>query len=276
MRRLVPALLVATTCGSALFLPVARADRPKDQQDDAGVPPPPPPPPPATTTAPLPPPPPTAPTIIVAPTVAATGNVIVAPPPAPTGGSVVITPQGVPVMIRNAAPEPVEHRLVTIDGTVLGSCMGNCTFQVPPGTYVLESGETDELRAGRQKIVVTGPTMVDVKPGNKGKRTTGLALGIAGPVLVFVGLVGTMVVAIQREDIDFDCRVSGDRCNETKPSYTPWVLSMVGGAAATTWGWIMFASNGTKIRTSGYAPASVALAPIVTPKVTGAALTVVF
>lgn len=275
MRRFVATLLVATTMGSALVLPTARADRPKEQQgEDAGPPPEPIP----TPTAPPPPPPPaTGPTIIVAPTVNAKGEVVVTPPPAPTaGGPVVITPQGVPIMIRNAAPDAaaIEHRLVTVDGTVLGSCMGNCTFQVPPGTYVLESGETDELRSGRQKIVVTGPTMVDVRPGSKSARSTGLALGIAGPVLLFTGLIGTMVVALQRDSADFDCRAR-DICDQDKPSYTPWVLSMVAGAAGTTVGWIMFAGAGTKMKASGYAP-SMALAPIVTPTTTGAALTVTF
>jgi len=189
---------------------------------------------------------------------------------------VVITPQGVPIAIRNAAPDAgsIEHRLVTVDGTILGTCMGNCTFQVPPGTYVLESGETDELRSGKQKIIVTGPTLVDIQPGSKSTRRTGLVLGITGPVLFFVGFIGTFVVMAERSDVDRRCRVYED-CSESKPSYTPWVLSLVAGIGATTAGWIMFGTSGTKMKTSGYAPA-VSLAPMVTPTTTGAALTVAF
>lgn len=198
--RWIAAVLLATTLGASLAVPTARAERPKEQGDDAGPPVDPTPPP----TVPPPPAPAPAPTIIVAPTVAATGTVIVAPPPTPgpnPSGPVVITPQGIPIVIRNNAPDAaaIEHRLVTVDGMVLGACMGNCTFQVPPGTYVLESGETDELRAGRRKkIVVTGPTMVDVRPGSQSTRTTGLVLGITGPVLFFVGFIGTFIVFAER------------------------------------------------------------------------------
>lgn len=288
--RWIAALLLTTTFAASLSMPVARADRPKDQQGgDAGPPPAPAPdpsPPPTATVTPA-PAPAAAPTIVVAPTVAATGTVIVGQPPAgpaPAGGAgspVVITPQGVPIVIRNHAEDAasIEHRLVTIDGTVLGVCTGNCTFQVPPGTYVLESGETDELRSGRQQIVATGPTMVDVRPGSKSTRRTGLVLGITGPVLFMVGFFGTFIVFAQRNS-SLDCDTSGGAtCSSAdQPSYVPWVLSLVAGVAGTTAGWIMFGTSGTKMKTSGYAPsvASIALAPVITPTTTGAAFTVRF
>jgi hypothetical protein len=286
--RWIAALLLTSTLASSMAAPLARAERPKEQGGGPSSPPAPTSPPseatspppadpqpaPAPTVAPA-PAPPVAPTIVVAPTVAPAGTVIMAPPKA-QAGSTVITPQGVPIVIRNRAPDAsiIEHRLVTVDGTVLGSCMGNCTFQVPPGTYVIQSGETDELRAGRQQIVASGPTMVDVEPGSKSSRTTGLVLGITGPVLFVVGFFGTFFVMVDR-NVASDCD-GGGPCAQDRPSYTPWVLSLVGGIAATTAGWVMFGTSGTRMKASPFAPAAIVVAPLLSPSTQGAALTVRF
>ncbi len=190
------------------------------------------------------------------------------PPPTYTGqpGQVVV-PNSVPVFVRNDVPG-IEHRLSTVDGAVLGSCVGNCTFQVPPGTYFVESGETDTLRSGKKKIVVSGSTLVDVSPGSKSQRTTGLVMGITGPVLIFVGMIGLLVTAASDAVDDF-C-YEGSSCRREEPSYTPWIAALVGGVGFTTAGWIMFGVSGTKVKASPYAgptpyapqPAPIALAPI--------------
>lgn len=227
----------------------AHADRP-----DSGQPPPEPneaPPPTPTPTAP--------PPVVIAPTVNAGSTVVVnPPPPVVTGDPSVITPGTVPIVIRNSVN--TEHRLLTVDGTILGACAGDCTFKVPPGTYVVEMAETDEHRTGRKKIVVTGPTLVDVSPGSKSQRTTGLILGGIGAGLFFVGLFGTVFVAADNSDNDFDCEFR-NRCEESK-SVAPYVLALVAGVGLTTYGFISFALSSTKMRASSYAPAMVSVAPM--------------
>ena len=161
-----------------------------------------------------------------------------------------VTPGSVPIVIRNSVA--TEHRLLTIDGTILGSCNGNCTFKVPPGTYYLEAAETEDYRTGKKKIVVTGPTLVDVTPGSKSQRTTGLVLGSVGAGLFFVGLFGTVFTAASNSNKEFDCDI-GRACEESS-SVAPYVVALVAGVAGTTTGFIMFGTSSTKMKTSGYAP----------------------
>jgi hypothetical protein len=271
------ALVVRSSLTLTLPLPVARADRRDAGQTENPAPT-------ATETSPpqptyTPPPP-----VVVAPTVTANGTVIVNPPPTVTAVTAapppaygtqgtIVTPNAVPVVVRNEVS--TEHRLLTVEGLVLGTCPRtvpgqSCTFMIPPGTYYLESGETEERRAGRKKIVVAGPTMIDVTPGSKSKRTTGLVIGSVGIGLFFVGFFGTVFVAAHNASVDQDCEFWGD-CSGEKTSIAPYVLSLIAGAAGTTIGTIMFATSGTKMKTSTYAPGvSVSLAPI--PVRSGSAL----
>ncbi len=196
------------------------------------------------------------------------------PAPASTApsASTVTPPSEVAVVLRNSSRDAasIEHRLVTSDGTSVGSCRGSCTLLVPPGSYVLETSETEALRAGRKPIVVNGPTIVDVRPGSKSIRTTGLVLGTTGTLLLVVGVVGFLNAGFVRGNTDYvDC----PSC--PKPSYAPWVVSTLVGASATTAGWILFWSASTKMKVSEYAP-SIAFAPLVTSSVAGAALAVRF
>lgn len=156
-------------------------------------------------------------------------------------------PGTVPVHVRNEEPS-IRHRLTTRDGMTIASCVGNCTMYVYPGSYIFESSETEELRAGKKKLNVGGPTTVDVAPGSKSSRTTGLILGSLGSAAFLVGLVGVYVVALT----DVVCAVN-DACEQ--PSYTPWLVTMLGGAAAATTGWVMFGTSGTKVQAETYAAA---------------------
>jgi len=158
-------------------------------------------------------------------------------------------PGTVPVHVRNEEPM-IRHRLTTREGMTIASCTGDCTMYVYPGQYTFESSETEELRAGKKKLNIGGPTTVDVSPGSKSSRTTGLIVGSLGSAAFIVGLVGVYVVALA----DVICDV-GTTTNCTRPSYTPWVLMLVGGAAAATTGWVMFGTAGTKVRAETYAAA---------------------
>ncbi len=254
--RSVAAVLAAVILGTSLSMTVAHADRP-DSGQGAPEPTPTPTPVPTPTPTPTPTPIPTPPPVVIAPTVNAGSTVVVNnPPPFGGGDPNVVTPGSVPVVVRN--PIATEHRLLTVDGTILGSCPGNCTFKVPPGTYYLESSDTDEHRSGKKKIVVTGPTLVDVSPGSKSQRTTGLILGGVGAALFFVGFFGTVLVAASNPS-DFECRNYGE-CEST--SVVPYVIALVAGVAGTTTGFVMFGTSGTKMKASSYAPAAVGVAPM--------------
>jgi hypothetical protein len=214
---------------------------------------------------------PPAPTVAPAPT-----PTFVPPPPPPpppdyggsVSGSVTVNPpvyapppaQAPPdsampgmyqVYVRDDVPGMV-HRISFTDGRPIANCTGNCTFRVPPGQYLIEVDGNDSLRAGKKVVNVSGHTVVDVSPGSKSTRTAGLALGIVGPVALFVGLVGAVVVAADNNDKDFECR-TGYAC-ESKSDATAYVLLMLAGAGATTAGWIMFGTSSTKIRPSLGAP----------------------
>lgn len=247
--RSVAAVLAAVLLGTSLSMTVARADRPDSGQGE-----------PEPTATPTPTPTPVStptPPVVIAPTVNA-GNTVVINNPAPTGNPNVVTPGSVPIVVRNQVA--TEHRLLTVDGTILGSCNGNCTFQVPPGTYYLESSDTDEYRSGKKKIVVTGPTLVDVAPGSKSQKTTGLVLGSIGAGLFLVGFFGTILTAASNSSNDFDCRFRAE-CDE-KTSVAPYVVALVLGVAGTTTGFIMFGTSSTKMKTSNYAPAAIGVAPM--------------
>jgi hypothetical protein len=180
------------------------------------------------------------------------------------------------VMVRDDQSGMV-HRISFTDGRPIATCTGNCTFHVPPGQYSIEVDGSDELRPGKKTINVSGHTVVDISPGSKSTRTTGLVLGIVGPVATFVGLFGAVIVAAENSNKDFECR-NTSTC-ETKSDATAWVLLMVGGIGATTAGWIMFGTSSTKIRPSLGAPqmmAPVAFGVVPTPHGATAGFTVHF
>ena len=263
--RSIAAVLAAVVLGSSLSLTLpTRADRPDSGQGEPA-------PTPVPTPAPTPVPTPT-PSVVIAPTVNAGSTIVVNVPPPPGSGDNVVTPGSVPIVVRNSVM--TEHRLLTVDGMILGTCNGNCTFKVPPGSYYLEAGETDETRSGKQKIVVTGPTLVDVSPGSKSQRTTGLVLGSVGAGLFLVGLIGTMVVAVGNSSNDFDCRARGI-CEGTT-SVWPYVIALVAGVAGTTTGFIMFGTSKTKMRANGYAPTNSGVAVSLAPVKNGIGLSVAF
>jgi hypothetical protein len=278
MRRAVAAVLSAVILGTSLSLTVAHADRPDAGQGSDPTP--------TATPTPTPDPIPTpaptptgAPTTVIAPTVNA-GSTIVINPPGPGGappmttgpGGMIVTPGSVPIVIRN--DERAEHRLLTVDGMVLGTCLGNCTFQVPPGSYIVEMRETETSRSGRKKIIVTGPTMVDVSPGSKSKRNTGLVLGSVGAAMFLVGFFGTIFVAASNSSKEFDCETGYGEC-ESQTNITPYVLALVLGAAGTVTGFVMFGTSSTKVNATAYAP-SVSFAPIKYKDGAGVGLSIAF
>jgi hypothetical protein len=200
------------------------------------------------------------------PTISGQGTITVNPPPTTTPPPpVYVPPPGgdvamgglYDVYVRDDVPN-MTHRLSFTDGRPIAACTGNCTFRVPPGQYLLEVDATSDLRAGKKIINVGGPTIVDVSPGSKGTHTTGLVLGIIGPVAIFAGLIGAVVVAAENSTTDFECSSSSSyssSCNKEKSSATPWLLLLAGGIGATTAGWIMFGTSNTKIKPGpGVAP----------------------
>jgi hypothetical protein len=192
-----------------------------------------------------------------------------APAPPPTYAPAPTYAPTAAIVIRNDAG-PITHRLLTNDGKMLvAECVGDCTMQVPVGSYVFESSDTAELRSGRKKLSIGGPMVIEVSPGSKGQRTTGLVLGSVGPAAIFVGLIGALVVAVSNSTRSLNCsssssaRGSSYDCDRESTSAVPWLLLSAAGVGATIGGWIMFAKSGTKITPTPYrAPGTALLAPI--------------
>lgn len=260
MRRFGSLLLAGCLALASLPSYAGQDDRPPGGSAGNTPPPPPPPaptyaPPPAPTYVPPPPPPPNYGGSV-------SGGVTVNPPvyapPPPQANAAMAGLYD--VYVRDDAPNLV-HRISFTDGRPIANCTGNCTFHVPPGQYLIEVDGDDNLRAGKKVVNVSGHTVVDISPGSKSTRSGGLALGIIGPVALFVGLVGALVVAEENNSKDFECR-TGFSC-ESKSDATAYVILMLAGAGATTAGWIMFGTSSTKIRPSLGAPQTMPSAPVV-------------
>lgn len=174
-------------------------------------------------------------------------------------------PATVPLVIHtDSSDTAIKHSLSTTDGTLLEICKGNCTLEVPPGMYVLESSETDDHRPGSRTIVVMGPTTVNVKPGSKTMAGTGITLAIVGPVIALTGVAGLLFD--KPRDCDHDCPLN-------PPDPPIWKITTGVGVAMGLVGLGLYAASTTTIRAR---PSTVAIVPSLTPAMQGATLTLRF
>ena len=108
-------------------------------------------------------------------------------------------------------------------------CTTPCFARLPPGKYRLFVHATESTLRGTRWVELHAPTAVSVSPDHDSQRIAGLALGIAGPVLVFAG----MIVALSGACWYGEC---GGKASEESAG----IAMMLGGAAITPVGWIMF------------------------------------
>jgi hypothetical protein len=113
----------------------------------------------------------------------------------------------------------------------LATCPGNCRVFLHPGTYRFLVTETDRTLSGSRVIDVTGPMAIDFDPDTTTQRSSGLVMGIAGPIAMLVGF-GLL--------IGDDLHDEYDERDEDETRRTVGGLLLIGGLAATPIGWVMF------------------------------------
>lgn len=114
-------------------------------------------------------------------------------------------------------------------------CETNCQIQVVPGEYRIRVRETEFTLAGSRVIRINSPTSILFDPDTRAKRTTGLVLGIAGPVAMLVGVGLVMGAAPDPHD------AGPSKRNDALAIGGVGVLAA--GAAMTAAGWVMFGTS---------------------------------
>lgn len=104
-----------------------------------------------------------------------------APPPAMAG-----------VPVRFAASDAGDY-VVSATGTLVGQCRAPCTLLLAPGLNTIRISGSVTMTANVS--VPNAPSVVEIKRGNPGLRTTGL-------VLFIIGSVGGIYLAVTDKDAD--------------------------------------------------------------------------
>jgi hypothetical protein len=161
-----------------------------------------------------------------------------AEPPIPAAAAGASTPVvGVPIEIRGSLPK---LRLEIQDPRTrapLAYCVGACQAALVPGRYRFFVHESPGLRAGGRNVRIDHASRILITPSSEAKRSTGLALGIAGPAMMVVGAFMFL------SSISLDgSEGRGDRDAGTGLA---GLGLMVTGIALTPIGWVMF---GTSLR----------------------------
>ncbi len=113
-------------------------------------------------------------------------------------------------------------------------CPGNCRVFLVPGTYRFVVTETKDTLSGSRMIDVTGPMAIDFDPDTTAQRTTGLVMGIAGPIAMLAGLGLVVGDALDEEY---------DERDDDETGRSVGGLLLIGGLAATPIGWVMFGKS---------------------------------
>lgn len=143
----------------------------------------------------------------------------------------------VPIELRGSEPELRLEIQDPRDRSALALCTGACQATIVPGRYRLFVNATADTRAGGREVQIAGPSRVLVTPKSEARYTTGLVLGIAGPVLMVLGSA-VFLVNISRS---FD---SGGSSGSADGALAGLGM-MLGGIAITPVGWVLF---GTSLR----------------------------
>lgn len=115
------------------------------------------------------------------------------------------------------------------------SCPGPCRVVLPRGEYRFVVTETDVTLSGSRMITINAPSTIQFDPDTRDKRSAGLTLGIAGPVVMLVGLVVALASS---------CNGGCDGSSSSR-EHVAWtgIGMMAAGLTATPVGWVMFGTS---------------------------------
>ena len=153
------------------------------------------------------------------------------PPP------VALTPPSLAVPIELHGSEPNLHLEIQDPRTrrPLALCTGACQASIVPGRYRLFVAETPDTRAGGRDVQIVESSSLLVTPRSEAQHTTGLVLGIAGPVLMVIGSV-VVLSSVARDYNESGSGSSGE-------GVLAGLGMMLGGIAITPIGWVMFGTS---------------------------------
>ena len=129
------------------------------------------------------------------------------------------------------------------DAEPIAVCDGDCGFWAWPGNYSVRLRLAGAATDSSLSLRLRKPGLYDLIPANKAARNTGIALGIAGPVVGFVGLLMTMVGLLEAGCSYDDGAQNGCHNAGPKPIAYYGLATLAAGAGMTTVGWLMFAHN---------------------------------
>jgi len=121
-------------------------------------------------------------------------------------------------------------------------CDGDCAFWVWPGNYSVRLRLDGANKDSSLSLRIRRPGRYELIPANRSARNAGLALGVAGPVVAFVGLI-MAYVGIMEGQCDDAAPQAACTSNGPEPVAYYGLATLAAGAGMTTVGWIMFAHN---------------------------------
>jgi hypothetical protein len=129
----------------------------------------------------------------------------------------------------------LEFTVSDSEGRPILDCVGRCRLLLLPGKYRIAVRETEDTLPGSRTIEVTGPATVRVDPDSASQRTAGLAMGIAGPILLVVGMA-----VVLGESCGHSCT---EEDHENGDGAALGGLALLGGLTLTPIGWVMFGKS---------------------------------
>jgi hypothetical protein len=131
------------------------------------------------------------------------------------------------------------------DGRPLAYCEGACQATIMPGRYRLFANATADTRAGGDEIEIEAPSHILIRPSSEARYKSGLALGIAGPTLIVLGL---LLVGLNPGGGTHSELGTGD-------GGTVGLLLALGGIVITPIGWTLYGTSlGPKVTVTPLEP----------------------
>lgn len=119
----------------------------------------------------------------------------------------------IPLTIQVDRPDAI-HNLRRFDGSLVATCLGNCTMYPAPSHYWLVAAETDRLLPVRRPVVMTEPMLVTTKSSLRSTRTLGAAMGLGGVTVGGVGvLTALLMLGSVISNIGYDGKGGGSSPN---------------------------------------------------------------
>jgi hypothetical protein len=160
----------------------------------------------------------------------------------------------IPLVLRPETPGMMLSLSTDKRGPYFARCTSECALAVEPGEYWLTAAGTESTREGRRRVTIVEPTRLDVTGRDSDSVSTGLALGIIGPVLTLGGMIAMLVGAVESFDYCSSGSSSGSAsCGDDGDGDTLIIGglgALVTGLVLTPIGWVMFGKRAPTVNST--------------------------